>query len=246
MPVLQNRIALISGGAQGMGASHVRAFVREGAKVVIGDILDDKGAALAEELGDGVVYQHLDVTKSEDWDAAVTRAQDEFGGLNVLVNNAGIFIPSPLESDARDDWDRVLGINLTGSYLGVVAAKDQLIESAPSSIVNISSTSGLIGTARNHAYVASKFGVRGFTKSVADELGKHNVRANSVHPGPISTTMIDGIDIEQFGLPLGRPGEPEEVSNLVVYLASEASSYSTGSEFVVDGGQTAGTGELTD
>lgn len=246
MPVLENRIALVSGGAQGMGASHVRAFVREGAKVVIGDILDDKGAALAEELGRNVVFQHLDVTDADDWAAAVARAKEEFGGLNVLVNNAGIFTPSELETDARDDWDRIMAINLTGTYLGVVAAKDELIESAPSSIVNISSTSGFVGTARNHAYVASKFGVRGFTKSVADELGQHNVRANSVHPGPISTTMIDGIDVEKLGLPLGRVGEPEEVSNLVVYLASDASSFSTGSEFVVDGGQTAGTGDLAD
>jgi len=246
MPVLEKKIALISGGAQGMGESHVRAFVREGAQVVIGDILDDKGAALAEELGDDVVFQHLDVTDPDDWAAAVARAKEEFGGLNVLVNNAGIFTPSPLEPDAKDEWERILSINLTGTYLGVVAAKEELIDSAPSSIVNISSTSGFVGTPRNHAYVASKFGVRGFTKSAADELGTHDVRVNSVHPGPISTSMIDGIDVEQFGLPLGRAGEPHEVSNLVVYLASDASSYSTGSEFVVDGGQTAGTGELAE
>lgn len=244
MEDLVGKTALISGGARGMGASHARAIVENGGKVVIGDILDAEGQALAEELGESAVYAHLDVTKAADWDAAVALALSTFGNLNVLVNNAGIVNFGPIGGFTQEQWELIIGINLTGPFLGITAARDALVASAPSSIINISSTAGFQGTAALHGYAASKFGLRGLTKSVAMELGALNVRSNSVHPGPIRTPMTAGLDTDSMTVTLGRIGEPEEVSNLVVYLASDASSYSTGAEFIVDGGQLAGTAEV--
>lgn len=241
MARLSGKTALISGGARGMGASHARAIVEHGGKVVIGDLLDEEGEALAAELGDSAVYIHLDVTKPDDWDAAVAFATSTFGGLNVLVNNAGIVNFGPLDEYTKNQWDLIISINLTGPYLGIAAARDALVASAPSAIVNISSTAGFQGSAALHGYTASKFGVRGLTKSVAMELGALGVRANSIHPGPIKTPMTANLDTDSMNGALGRAGDPEEVSNLVVYLASDESSFSTGSEFVVDGGQLAGT-----
>ena len=241
MARLTGKIALVSGGARGMGASHARAIVAHGGKVVIADILDDEGTALAAELGDDAVYSHLDVTNADDWKVAVDLAVSTFGGLNVLVNNAGIVNFGEIGGYSAQQWNLILGINLTGPFLGITAAKDALIASAPSSIVNISSTAGLQGGAGLHGYTASKFGVRGLTKSVALELGTHGVRANSIHPGVIKTPMTADLVLDDQLGALGRAGEPEEVSNLVVYLASDESSFSTGSEFVVDGGEMAGT-----
>lgn len=241
MADLTGKTALISGGARGMGATHARAIVANGGMVVIGDLLDEEGEALAAELGENAIYIHLDVTEAEDWAAAVELAQRAFGNLNVLVNNAGIANFGPLEEYTQQQWQLILDINLTGPFLGISAARDALVTSAPSSIINISSTAGLQGSAAAHGYTASKFGVRGLTKSVALELGASNVRANSIHPGPIRTPMTDGLDLEDMSGALGRIGEPEEVSNLVVYLASDESSFSTGAEFIVDGGQMAGT-----
>ncbi|MDN4640062.1 SDR family oxidoreductase [Agreia sp. PsM10] len=240
MARLEGKIALVSGGSRGMGASHVRAIVAEGGKVVIGDLLDDDGAALAAELGEAAVYTHLDVTSPEDWKKAVDLAVSAFGGLNVLVNNAGIVNFGQLGDYTRDQWNLIMNINATGPFLGISAAKDALIASAPSSIVNISSTAGLVGTVAMHGYVASKFAVRGLTKSVALELGVHNIRANSVHPGAIRTPMTAGLELGDHLGALHRVGEPEEVSNLIVYLASDESSFHTGAELVIDGGQTAG------
>ena len=241
MARLSGKIALISGGARGMGASHARAIVEHGGRVVIGDLLDDEGTALADELGENAVYVHLDVTSAEDWAAAVDLAETTFGGLNVLVNNAGIVNFGDLTEYTTQQWDLIIAINLTGPFLGITAARDALVASAPSSIVNISSTAGLIGAAALHGYTASKFGLRGITKSVAMELGGFNVRANSIHPGVIRTPMTDGLALgDQLGA-LHRIGEPGEVSNLVVYLASDESSFQTGAEFVIDGGETAGT-----
>ena len=240
MARLEGKIALISGGARGMGATHARAIVAEGGKAVIGDLLDEEGTALATELGDAAVFTHLDVTSAEDWKAAVDLAVSTFGGLNVLVNNAGIVNFGPIGEYTQQQWDLIMNINVTGQFLGITAAKDALVSSAPSSIVNISSISGLKGSAGTQGYVASKFAVRGLTKSVALELGVHNVRANSVHPGVITTPMTAGLDLgDQLGA-LHRAGKPEEVSNLVVYLASDESSFQTGAEFVIDGGETAG------
>ncbi len=237
---LAGKVALISGGARGMGASHVRTLVAEGAKVVFGDILDDEGKAVAAEVGDAARYVHLDVTKPEDWDAAVDTAIGEYGGVDVLVNNAGIINIGTLEDYALSEWHRILDINLTGVFLGIRAVVKPMKEAGRGSIINISSIEGMAGTIACHGYTATKFAVRGLTKSAALELGPSGIRVNSIHPGLIKTPMTEWVPEDIFHTALGRIAQPKEVSNLVVYLASDESSYSTGSEFVVDGGTTAG------
>ncbi|WP_433634925.1 SDR family oxidoreductase [Nocardia sp. CA-120079] len=241
---LAGRVALISGGASGMGAAHARAFAEEGASVVIGDIADEAGARLADELGDRVAYVHLDVTRSEDWDTAVAEATRRFGELNVLVNNAGVLDGGPLGAYTEKQWQQVLSVNLTGPFLGLTAARDALVTARPSSVVNISSAAGIQGVAGMHAYTASKFGVRGLTKSAALELAPHGVRVNSVHPGGILTPMIGAMagdaTVDRDANTLARLGLPEEVTSVVVFLASTESSYCNGGEYVVDGGMTAG------
>jgi 3alpha(or 20beta)-hydroxysteroid dehydrogenase len=242
---LAGRVALITGAASGMGASHARAFVAEGASVMLADIADDAGALLADELGERAAYVHLDVTSAEEWAAAVSATVEWFGLLNVLVNNAGLLDGGPLGTYTEKQWDRVLSVNLTGPFLGLSAARDALVAARPAAVVNISSAAGMQGVAGMHAYTASKFGVRGLTKSAALELAPHGVRVNSVHPGGIVTPMIGAVpgqvpDIDRTANTLTRLGVPEEISNLVVFLASEESSYCTGSEFVADGGMTAG------
>jgi 3alpha(or 20beta)-hydroxysteroid dehydrogenase len=234
------KVALITGGARGMGAAHARLFVAEGAKVVIGDILDAEGAALAAELGENARYIHLDVTQPDDWAAAVALCVADFGGLSVLVNNAGIFGGAPIVDHPIDMWQRFLDVNLTGPFLGIRAATTTLVASGNASIINISSIAGLRGAAGGHAYVASKFGLRGLTKSVAAELAPFGVRCNSVHPGIIDTPMAAGLNSAGYDYPIGRMARADEVSKLVLYLASDDSSYSTGSEFTVDGGLTMG------
>ncbi|WP_421911500.1 SDR family oxidoreductase [Marinobacter sp.] len=236
---LSGKIALISGGARGMGESHARMFVDEGAKVVIGDILVEDGERLARELGDSAVFIQLDVTCYESWQSAVELAQKTFGGLNVLVNNAGIINFGPLTDYSVDDWKKIIDVNLTGQFLGIKAATPALVASAPSSIINVSSTAGFQGISALHGYTASKFGVRGLTKSVALELARQNVRANSVHPGTVSTPMNAGLDVADFN-PMRRMGRVEEVSKLLIYLASDESSFTTGTEFLIDGGELAG------
>lgn len=238
---LDGKVALISGGARGMGAEHARAMIREGGQAVIGDILDADGAALADELGPGIVYTHLDVTQMSDWQHAVDLAVRSFGKLNVLVNNAGIANFGPLGAFSQTAWSRILEINLTGPFLGITAARDALVAAAPASIVNIASTAGIVGAAAAHGYCASKFGLRGLTKSVALELAQAGVRCNSIHPGIIRTPLTEGLDVSVLVGPMGRMGEAAEVANLLIYLASDESSFSTGSEFIIDGGQTAGT-----
>ena len=237
---LTGKVALVSGGARGMGASHVRTMVAEGAKVVFGDILDDEGEAVANEIGDDARYVHLDVTQPEDWESAVATAVSEFGGLDVLVNNAGIINVGTIEDYALSEWQRILDINLTGVFLGIRAVVKTMKEAGRGSIINISSIEGMAGTLGCHGYTASKFAVRGLTKSAAMELGPFGIRVNSIHPGLIKTPMTEWVPEDIFQSALGRIAQPKEVSNLVVYLASDDSSYSTGSEFVVDGGTTAG------
>jgi 3alpha(or 20beta)-hydroxysteroid dehydrogenase len=237
---LAGKVALVSGGARGMGASHVRAMTAEGARVVFGDILDDEGKAVAAEVGEASRYVHLDVTKPEDWDAAVATAIGEYGGVDVLVNNAGIINIGTLEDYALSEWHRILDINLTGVFLGIRAVVKPMKEAGRGSIINISSIEGMAGTIACHGYTATKFAVRGLTKSAALELGPSGIRVNSIHPGLIKTPMTEWVPEDIFNTALGRIAQPKEVSNLVVYLASDESSYSTGSEFVVDGGTTAG------
>lgn len=237
---LEGKVALISGGARGMGASHARAMVAQGARVVLGDILDEDGRALAAELGEAVVYVHLDVTNRDQWAAAVATAVERFGKLNVLVNNAGIANFAPIGEYTPEQWDTIIAINLTGVFNGINAAVEALKRGAPSSIINVSSTAGLQGYPALPGYNASKYGVRGLTKSVALDLGADNVRANSVHPGAIATPMTEGLDTSQKHVALRRVGTSQELSNLAIFLASDESSFSTGAEFVADGGETAG------
>jgi 3alpha(or 20beta)-hydroxysteroid dehydrogenase len=251
---LDGKVALISGGARGMGASHVERFVAEGARVVVGDVRDDEGQAVAAALGDAARYIHHDVTSESDWDAAVSLAVAEFGGLDILVNNAGILLFAPLTAMSVEDFRRVLDVNATGCWLGMRAAVAPMRAAGGGSIINISSIEGMSGAARLSAYTASKFAVRGMTKSAATELGRYGIRVNSVHPGAILTPMVleaassytadDMAHAEAFmkAMPLGRFAEPAEVSGMLVYLGSDESSYCTGAEFLVDGGILAGPG----
>ena len=221
-----------------MGASHARALVAEGAKVVTGDILDDEGQELADELGDAARYVHLDVTRPDQWKAAVAAAVGEFGKLNVLVNNAGISNSNSLEKFELADWQKILDVNLTGTFLGMQAAVRPMKDAGGGSIINVSSVEGMRGSPTSHGYVATKWAIRGITKSAAVELARKGIRVNSIHPGFVHTPMTEQIPDGLLQIPLGRAGEPAEVSSLVLYLASDESSYSTGSEFTVDGGVT--------
>lgn len=244
MGQLDGKVALVTGGARGMGAEHVRRFVAAGARVVFGDVLDDDGKALAAEIGDAVHYVHHDVTSESDWQAAVSETVTRFGRLDVLVNNAGILRFRKLLEMSLDEWNLMQGINVTGAFLGIKSAAPAMIETGAGSIVNVSSVEGFVGAAGLSAYSASKSALRGLTKSAARELGHSGIRVNSIHPGGIATPMTasvagaTGLDGNSFfsDLPIPRWGQPVEVSEVALFLASDASSYCTGGEFVVDGG----------
>ncbi len=249
---LDGKVALITGGARGMGEAHVRLFVAEGAKVVFGDVLDAEGKAVAEELGDDCLYVHHDVTDEDGWTAAVEAAVTRFGGLNVLVNNAGILRFGFIADTTLADFRRVLEVNLVSQWLGIRAVIEPLRAAGGGSIVNVSSIEGFIGAAGMSAYSASKFGIRGLTKAAARELGQHGIRVNSIHPGGIVTPMVmeagpeiwKHVDVKAFlaQLPVERFGEPAEISRLALFLASDEASYCTGAEFVADGGMLTGAG----
>ncbi|NLU85041.1 glucose 1-dehydrogenase [Rhodococcus sp. HNM0569] len=233
---VEGKVALITGGARGIGAASAKALVDEGAVVVTADVRDDDGEKVVRELGDAARYVHLDVTNQEDWTAVIASTVSEFGKLDVLVNNAGIANGSVLQQFRIDKWQQILDVNLTGPFLGMRAAADALIAAGGGSIVNVSSIEGLRGTPWAHGYVASKWGLRGLTKSVAMELAPHGIRVNSLHPGLIRTPITEGIPDDMVPVPLGRPGQPEDVASFVLFLASDESSYATGTEFVMDGG----------
>jgi 3alpha(or 20beta)-hydroxysteroid dehydrogenase len=237
---VDGKVAVISGGARGMGASHARALVAEGASVVAGDILDDEGTALAGELGDAARFVHLDVTQPDQWKQAVQTAVDTFGHLDVMVNNAGIVNGNMLAQFELAEWQRIIDVNLTGTFLGMQAAVEPMIAASGGSIINISSVEGLRGSPGLYGYVASKWGVRGLAKAAALELAPHKIRVNSIHPGFIRTPMTAGIPEDFLQIPLGRGAEPAEVSATVLFLASDEASYTTGAEFVIDGGLTVG------
>jgi 3alpha(or 20beta)-hydroxysteroid dehydrogenase len=237
---VQDKIAIVTGGARGIGEAYARILVSEGAKVLVGDILDAQGAALVAELGANAQYVHLDVTQPDHWREAVAFAVKTFGGLNILVNNAGIASAAPITEFKLDVWRRTIDINLTGTFLGMQAVIPEIAKSKGGSIINISSVEGLRGSAGLHAYVASKFAVRGLTKSVALDVAHLGIRVNSIHPGLIETDMTKSISAAALQIPMGRSAKPAEVAKLMLFLASDESSYSTGAEFVIDGGLTMG------
>jgi 3alpha(or 20beta)-hydroxysteroid dehydrogenase len=237
---LDGKVAIVTGGARGIGAAHVRALAAEGARVFAGDILDDSGAALVRELGGSVRYEHLDVRSEEDWRRVLGAAEQSFGPVSVLINNAGVVEFATIEEQAPEAFRRVLDINLYGAWLGMHVVAPSMHRAGGGVIVNISSAAGLTGFANLGAYVASKWGLRGLTKTAALELGKAGIRVCSVHPGPIRTPMTAGMDESMAAAqPIARFGEPGEVARLTLYLVTDA-TYCTGSEFVIDGGETAG------
>ena len=247
---LEGKVALISGGSRGMGAYETELFVQEGAKVVVGDVREDEGRALAEKISEGggdAVFVRLDVTSETDWAAAVQEAVTRYGKLDVLVNNAGVSARGSIEETTVEDWDRVMDINAKGVFLGTRTAIPEMRKAGCGSIINISSQLGMVGMGESSPqYQASKGAVRIFTKSTAIQYAAEGIRANSVHPGPVITPMTEArrsdAEVQKMmisRIPLGRYGESADVAYGVLYLASDESSFVTGSELVIDGGWTA-------
>jgi NAD(P)-dependent dehydrogenase (short-subunit alcohol dehydrogenase family) len=247
---LAGKVALISGAARGMGAAEARLFAREGARVVLGDVLDVEGHAVQAEIvakGGEAVFTRLDVSRESDWEHAVGLAVQRFGKLDVLVNNAGIGAAGRVEDTTAEAWDRVMEVNAKGVFLGIRAAIPAMRRAGGGSIVNISSQLGLVGMDDSSPqYTASKGAVRLLTKTTALQYAREGIRCNSVHPGPIVTPMTERRRADPTvyqrmlsRIPLGRYGEPDEVAHGVLYLASDESTFVTGSELVIDGGWTA-------
>lgn len=231
---------LITGGARGIGAATATLLAREGAGVLIADVLDDEGQALAASLGSRVRYQHLDVTQAEHWEQAVLSAEKHFGSLNALFNNAGVVAFEAIDHTTPESFRRLLDINLFGVFLGIQAVIPAMRRVGQGVIVNTSSTAGLQGYAGLAGYVASKWGVRGLTKASALDLAPDHIRVMSIHPGPVRTPMTAQMPDEVVdNQPIARFGDPDEVARMVKFMFTEA-SFSTGSEFVVDGGAVTG------
>jgi len=244
---LAGKVALVSGAAQGQGEAEARRFVAEGARVVVGDVNDTKGKAVVESIGDAARFVHLDVTDRDAWDDAVSAAEADFGYVDVLVNNAGVLVFGPLQSLSAEQMQVSLDVNLMGPFNGMQAVYRSMKSAGGGSIVNISSFGGLTGLPMLGAYVASKFAVRGLTKTAAIDFARANIRVNSVHPGGVDTPMTrnpDGTSTDDSAynqtLPIKRHATVDEIASLVLFLASDESSYCTGSEFVIDGGGLAG------
>jgi len=251
MGKLDGKVAIITGGARGQGEAEVRRFVAEGASVVFGDVLDDLGEKVASDVGDAATYVHHDVRREEAWNDLVALAKDRHGGVDVLINNAGVLDFGTLTHETSlEAYMRLVEINQIGVFLGMRAVIPAMLERRKGSIVNISSTNGFAGYGGTIAYTASKFAVRGMTKTAALEYGKAGIRVNSIHPGGIDTPMTRTEDLGDMtqadqdamydSFALARVGKPEEVANLALFLASDESSYCTGAEFLVDGGMLAG------
>lgn len=245
MGKLDGKVVIITGGSGGQGLSHTRTLLENGAKIVATDINTDKGKALEKELGENVKFIKHDVTSAEDWKNVISETESTFGPVNILVNNAGVVMYKNIEDMSEKEFRSVLDINLVSHFLGMKAVLPSMKKTEDGSIINISSINGFRGAAGNSAYDSSKFGVRGITKSAALEFAEYGIRVNSVHPGPLQTPMIEEESvqaaIEEFAesIPLKRVGLAEEASKLILFLASADASYSTGSEFTLDGGLTA-------
>lgn len=246
MSRLAGKVAIVTGGSRGMGEATVRLLVEQGAKVLIADVLDEAGEALAAELGDAVVYQHLDVTQKGDWENAV-KASAQLGPLNVLVNNAAIIFQKTIMDTTEEDFMKIVAVNQLGVFLGMQSVFESMKANGSGSIINVSSIDGLMSKNSLVAYSSTKWAVRGMTKAAAIEMGKFKIRVNSVHPGGIYTAMhgSDFITEEEASNfyqshPIPRVGLPKEVAALSAFLASDEATYSTGSEFVADGGWSAG------
>ena len=247
MNSFKGKTVLITGAARGMGAAHARGFAAEGANVVVTDINEEQGRAIADELGDRGLFIKLDVRSASDWEEAVTETERHFSPISVLVNNAGILVPHALiEHGDVEDWNNVISTNLTGQYLGIRAATPSLRRAGGGAIVNIASTTSHIGTSFISAYSTSKWGVRGLTQTAALELARDNIRVNSVSPGVVNTPFIteplrpgeapvaESIHPEMFAVK--RMGDPKEITRVVMFLASDDSAFISGSDYLIDGG----------
>src|SRR5467141_3043463 len=246
MKRFNNRTVIVTGGARGMGASHARGFIAEGANVVIADVIEQEGRTLADELGDQAIFSRLDVTSDGNWAATVAAAENAFGPVSVLVNNAAIVRFGSIAETEPAAWRQVIDINLPCTYLGIRAVAPSMRKAGGGAIVNTSAAAGMIGQFGLASYVSSKWGLRGLTKTAALELARDNIRVNSIHPGPVRTPMVGGPDAADAaaahlrGLAIPRMAEPEEITRLVLFVASEEASFSTGSEFIADGGDLLG------
>jgi 3alpha(or 20beta)-hydroxysteroid dehydrogenase len=247
MGALDGKVAIISGAARGQGAASAKLFVAEGARVVIGDVLDELGKELAESLGAAAVFRHLDVSSEDDWTNVVNESVEAWGGVDILVNNAGILRFAALPDMPLEDYMRIVNVNQVGTFLGMRAVSKPMMSAGKGSIVNISSIEGLAGMPYLTAYTSTKFAIRGMTKVAALELGPHGIRVNSVHPGMIETDMVKdaagGHDVDLSPaakrIALRRMGQPEDIAEVVLFLACDRSSYVTGAELAADGGATA-------
>lgn len=243
MANLSGKVAIVTGAAQGQGAAEARQLAACGARVVLGDVLESEGVAVAEEIGEAALFVRHDVAESRDWDNMVSAALQAFGRVDVLVNNAALYRVHRLDEQTYEEFDRILRINLLGAFLGMQAVLEPMRRAGGGAIINTSSQAGMEGIAGHAAYGSAKWGLRGLSRTAAVELGPDGIRVNTVCPGSIDTAMTGHRGHEPGShpvAPLGRRGTPEEVADLVTFLASDSASYLTGNEFPIDGGATAG------
>lgn len=240
---LTGKVAIVTGGARGMGAAHVQALVAHGAKVVFTDVLETEGQQLAEMLGEDVSFLQHDVSQASRWHEVVEIAEQLYGPVTILVNNAGISVKKPIEELTEDEYRRVIDVNQIGIYLGMKAVVRSMKKTQGGSIINISSILGIAGREESLAYVSTKFAINGMTKCAALEFAPYNIRVNSVHPGSIKTDLTNLVykteeELQQRAqnIPLLRFGHVDDVANVILFLASDYANYATGSEFVIDGG----------
>jgi 3alpha(or 20beta)-hydroxysteroid dehydrogenase len=245
---LEGKLAVITGAARGQGEAIAWAFSEAGAQVVLCDVLDEEGGKVADSIGESATYQHLDVSDEREWKALVEWCSENLGEPTVLVNNAGIVKAAPLESTTLDDYRSVIEVNQIGCFLGMRSVIGAMRRAGGGSIVNTSSVAGLHGVHGVIAYSASKYAIRGMTRSAALELGPDGIRVNSIHPGTIDTPMVNTdefahVDRDAYfgGIPAGRIGQPRDIAMMALFLASDESAYCTGAEFIVDGGSSTGT-----